>query len=423
MKNLLILGAGTGGTVLANRMRSRLPEGWRLTVVDPSPVHLYQPGLLYLPFGARDEAACLRPRERTLPSGERWAKDGVALVDTQSRRVVLQSGAVFPYDLLVLATGSRLRPELTPGLQEGLDAGAAHQFYTLEGAQALRDAMARFEGGRLVVNVVEMPIKCPVAPLEFLFLADAYFTKRGIRDRVELVFATPLDGAFTRKLCNTLLSHLLVEKGIRIETDFATGELDPGKRVLRSYDERELPFELLVSIPTHSGAAVIERSGLGNELDFVPTERDTLAVKGHDGVFAMGDATDLPSSKAGSVAHFQAHVLEKNLLRAMRGEALSADFDGHANCFVETGFGKALLIDFNYDVDPMPGRYPLAGLGPFTLMEPTRINHLGKRMFRWAYWHALLPARTLPVPVQLSMRGKRPPPAALEHAGGSHVQH
>jgi sulfide:quinone oxidoreductase len=413
MKRLITLGAGTGGTILANRLRHRMLDDWTITIVDPAPIHLYQPGLLFLPFGAHDEAAMQRPRARTIHHGIEWVQNEVTAIDRDARAVVLAGGDRLSYDLLVVATGARLRFDLTPGVDEGRVRGDVHDFYTLEGAQGLRAALDRFDHGRLVVNVVEMPIKCPVAPLEFLFLADHFFRLRGIRDRVELVYATPLDGAFTRPIAAQRLGDMLVKKGIRVETELSAAEVDPGRRVLRSYDEREVPYDLLVTIPTHSGAAFLEQSGLGNELAFVETDRFTLRTKADERIFALGDTTDLPSSKAGSVAHFQAEVLEKNILLAAQGLAPEPGFDGHANCFVESGGGRALLIDFNYDVEPLPGRYPIPGVGPFSLLEESRMNHLGKLAFRWLYWKGLLPGRPIPVPTRMSMSGKRRPPAQL----------
>jgi sulfide:quinone oxidoreductase len=409
MKHLVILGAGTGGTTLANRLRRKLPGGWVLSIVDPSPTHLYQPGLLFLPFGARDEAAMQRPRRRTLKSGIHWVASRVDRLDTEGRTVRLSTGDALPYDLLVLASGAEIRPDLTPGVIGPGWRTTVHDFYTLEGAQALRSALAAFGGGRLVIDIVEMPIKCPVAPLEFAFLADDFFRRRGLRSKVELVYATPLDKAFTRPLAAKVLGQTLVEKGIQVEAEFALGEVDAERRVATSYDGREIPYDLLVTIPTHSGAEFVSASGLGNELGFIHTDKETLQVIGQERIFALGDATDLPSSKAGSVAHFQAEVLEENLLHAIRGEALEKGFDGHANCFVETGHGKAMLIDFNYETDPMPGTYPVPGVGPFRLLEETRLNHLGKLAFRPLYWNGLLPGHPLPVPTRMSMAGKRPP--------------
>ncbi len=341
MKNLLILGLGTAGTMVANRLQRRLPTDWQLTAVDPDVSHVYQPGLLFLPFGARDEAKITRPRARTLRADVPWVRQAVERVEPDAHRVVLKDGETLAFDLLVIASGARLRPAETPGLADALDERSVHDFYTLEGAQALRCALERFDGGRFVVNVVEMPIKCPVAAMELLFLADEYFVRRGIRERVDLVYATPLDGAFTKPMCNKVLGYLIESKGIRIETEFSTGEVDAAGRRLVSFDEREVSYDLLVSIPVHGGAEFVEKSGMGNELGFVPTHPHTLRAKGHPDVFVLGDATDLPSSKAGSVAHFQAEVLEENLLRAMAGRSLEEGFDGHANCFIETGFGRS----------------------------------------------------------------------------------
>jgi sulfide:quinone oxidoreductase len=191
-----------------------------------------------------------------------------------------------------------------------------------------------------------------------------------------------------------------------VEKEYAAASVDGEARVLRSFDERAIPFDLLVSVPTHSGAPFVEAAGLGNELAFVRTDRHTLAVKEDPSLFAMGDATDLPASKAGSVAHFQAEVLAENLAALVRGRTPEAAFDGHANCFVESGGGKALLIDFNYEVEPLPGRYPVPGVGPFTLLGESRANHLGKLAFEWLYWNALLPGRPLPVPNRMSLAGK-----------------
>ena len=393
MKSFVVLGAGTGGTTIANRMRRRLDDSWNVTVVDPDPIHLYQPALLFIPFGGRTDGAIAHHRARTLRRGIDWIQHEVEGVDPAARRVSLAGGMTLGYDLLVIATGARLRPDLTPGLPQAMARGEAYDFYTLPGAKGLARALDRFKGGRLVLNVVEMPIKFPVAPLEFLFLADDFLRRRGLREKTELVYATPLDAAFTRPVAAERLGHMLEDRGIRVETSFSTGEVDADHRTLRSYDEREVPYDLLVSIPTHGGASFLEGTPLGNELAFVPTDRATLQVKGAAGAFALGDATDVPASKAGSVAHFQAEVLEENLVRAVRGDEPLPLFDGHANCFVESGGGKAMMIDFNYDVEPLPGH-----LGPFPLLRESRINHLGKLAFRPVYWNALLPGRPLPLP-------------------------
>jgi sulfide:quinone oxidoreductase len=410
VKHAVILGAGTAGTMVANRLVRRLPSGWSVTVVDPEPEHLYQPGLLFLPFGAYRDFE--RPRAATLRAGVTWARGSVARLDRGTRRVVLSGGEILPYDVLVVATGARICPEETDGLDGPEARKTIHDFYTLDGARALRRALESFPGGRLVVNVVEMPIKCPVAPLEFLFLADDHFTRRGIRDRVQLVYATPLDSAFTKPACARALASLLGEKGISVETEFAASGVDAEARTLRSFDGREIEYDLLVAVPTHKGAAFVEEAGLGNEMGFARTDPATLLSKADDHVFALGDATDLPVSKAGSVAHFQAEVLEENVRRVIAGKSPLPAFDGHANCFIESGKGKALLIDFNYETEPLPGMFPLPWVGPLPLLKEARRNHWGKLAFRSLYWNLLLPGRTIPVSNRMSMAGKRPVPVA-----------
>lgn len=406
MKNLVILGAGTGGTIVANGTAKRLPRDWNITVIDPETQHLYQPGLLFLPFGIYDESKLWRSRARTLRSRVQWLRESVNGIDADKKEVVTGKRRV-PYDLLVIASGSRIRPDMTVGMLDGDWQKRVFDFYTPEGALKLREALKSFDGGRLVVNIVDMPIKCPVAPLEFLFLADAHFRNRKIRHRVELVYATPLDSAFTKPACSRVLGSMLEEHGIKLETEFNAGTVDPEAHTLRSWDEREIPYDLLVTIPSHSGAEFIERSGLGNDAAFVPTDKHSLLAKNHDDVFVIGDATDLPASKAGSVAHFEGHVVIDNIIHAARGESLEPRFDGHANCFIETGDRKAILIDFNYDTEPLPGTYPLPVFGPMSLLKESVINHIGKLAFRWLYWNVLLPERPLPVTQQMSMTGKR----------------
>ena len=272
---------------------------------------------------------------------------------------------------------------------------ASFTFYTPEGAEALRWALDDWTGGRLVVNLIDMPIKCPVAPLEFAFLADWYLQECGIRKRTQLVFATPLDGAFTKPVASEHLGRLLAEKEIELVTEFNAGEVDGIGGTLTAYDGRTLDFDLLVTVPLHGGAPFVERSsGLGDALGFVNTNKQTLQAAVQPNVFALGDATDLPTSKAGSVTHFEADVLVENIVRLLTNRELARGYDGHANCFIETGFHKALLIDFNYETEPLPGRFPAAFGLP--LLRESRLNHLSKLAFQWIYWHALLPGRTLP---------------------------
>jgi len=407
-KRILISGGGTGGTMTANRLRRRYGEDEaEIHVVDRDDRHIYQPGLLFVPFGLAQIDEIVRPRRHQLRGGVEFHESEIESVALDAQTVRLADGTVLPYDVLVVSTGARLQPEETEGLTGPGWNERAFTFYTPEGAAALQDALARFDGGRLVVNLVDMPIKCPVAPLEFAFLADWYLRERGIRARTELVYATPLDGAFTKPIASANLAGLLAEKDVELVTEFNAGEVDGVGGKLVSYDGRELGFDLLVTIPLHGGAAYVERSpGLGDALGFVPADKRTLQSAAAPNVFALGDATDLPTSKAGSVTHFEAEVLTENVVRFLEGLELDAGYDGHANCFIETGFRKALLIDFNYETEPLPGHFPGA-LG-LPLLRESRLNHLGKLFFQWLYWHALLPGRELPgIGPAMPARGKR----------------
>jgi sulfide:quinone oxidoreductase len=407
MKTIAIVGAGTAGTMMANRLVRALPENeWRVTVLDRDDVHVYQPGLLFLPFGAHHESDIVKPRRPSLDGRVDLRLCGVDRIAPDENRVYLANGDRVDYDVLVVATGSRILPEQTPGLTGAGWKQTAFDFYTLEGAKALRDKLDGWKGGRFVVNVVDMPIKCPVAPLELLFLAEAFFTQRKIRDRVEITYATPLEGAFTKPKASAMLGGLLQQRGIKVVGDFSAAEVKGDKGVLASFDGREIGYDVLVTIPLHGGAEVITRSGLGDAGGWVPTHKHTLQSERFANVFALGDATNLPASKAGAVAHFQSEVLFDNILRFIADKELSPAFDGHANCFIETGYGKAMLIDFNYETEPLPGRFPLPGVGPFTLLEESAVNHWGKLGFKWVYWNMLLAGKELPLDHRMLMAGK-----------------
>jgi sulfide:quinone oxidoreductase len=395
-KRIVILGGGTGGTMTANRLRRVFdPDEAEIHVVDLDDWHVYQPGLLFVPFGLAQVEEIVRPRRRQLRNGIVFHENEIESVSIERDEVLLDDRSVLPYDVLVVATGVRLQPEETQGLTGPGWNERVFTFYTLEGAEALKAALERFDGGRLLVNLVDMPIKCPVAPLEFAFLTDWYLRERGVRERVELVYSTPLDGAFTKPIASEHLAGLLDARDVELVTEFNSGEIDGVGGKLSSYDGRALDFDLLVTIPLHGGAAYVERSpGLGDALGFVPTDKRTLQTPAKPNVFALGDVTDLPTSKAGSVTHFEAEVLTENVVRYFADQELDGSYDGHANCFIETGFRRALLIDFNYDTEPLPGHFPTAFGLP--LLRESRLNHLGKLAFQWVYWHALLPGREIP---------------------------
>jgi sulfide:quinone oxidoreductase len=405
---IVILGAGTGGTLTANRLRRIYGDSAEITVIDRDDRHVYQPGLLFVPFGLADPSEIVRPRRAQIHDGIEFRVAEVDRVDTAGNSVHLTNGETIGYDVLVIATGAALLPEETEGLTGPGWEETVFTFYTLEGAIALRDALRTFSRGRLVVNMIDMPIKCPVAPLEFCFLADWYLREQGARQNVEIVYATPLDGAFTKPIASERLAGLLADKGVVLETEFATGQVDGANGRLTSWDEREIPFDLLVTIPLHGGAPFVARSpGLGDELGFVTADRTTLQSKAAPNVFAIGDATNVPTSKAGSVTHFEAETLIENIGRFLDGRELTGSFDGHANCFIETGFHKALLIDFNYDVEPLPGRFPEPHVGPLPLLKESRLNHMAKLAFQSIYWHVLLPGRDMPgISSQLQLAGK-----------------
>ncbi len=406
MNKLVVLGAGTAGTMVVNKLRPVLGEEWQITIVDQDETHYYQPGFLFIPFGVYTKQDVVKPKQRFIPSGVDLIVSEIDRVDPEASQVYLAGGNILDYDQLVIATGTEPRPDMTPGLIGDEWRKTVHDFYTVDGAVALREAFKDWEGGRLVVSVMELPFKCPVAPLEFNFLADSYFHERGIRDQVDITYSTVTSEAFTKPVAAKHLSGVLESKNIAIETDYYPERVDPERKVIVSYDEREIPYDLLVVIPINMGAEYIERSGLGNELNHVPVDKHTFLSTDYDNIFALGDAADLPTSKAGSVAHFAVEMFTENFPNHIEGRPMTERFDGHANCFIESGFGKGLLIDFNYDTEPLPGKYPLPGIGPFSLLKETEANHWGKMMFKWTYWNLLLPGRELPLEAQMSLAGK-----------------
>ena len=408
MKNLVILGAGTAGTMMASHLKRKLNKSeWEITIVDQYKTHYYQPGFLFLPFDTYKPEDVKKTIDEFIPKGVKLIREKIDIIDKDSDTVVLEGGKKLKYDILIIATGTKIAPGEVEGMLGDYWHKTIFDFYTYEGSLALRDKLRVWKGGKLVVHITEMPIKCPVAPLEFAFLADSFFIKKGMRDKVEITYVTPLSGAFTKEKCTTALTYLLKEKNIKIVPDFAVEHIDGEKGVIVDYGGDEVPFDLLVTVPTNMGDELMARSGFGNELNYVPTDKNTLQTKVKENIFALGDCTDVPASKAGSVAHFQAEILTENILLYIEGKALKPDFDGHANCFIETGHGKALLIDFNYESEPVKGKFPFPVVGPLDLLRESRLNHWGKLAFRWIYWNMLLPARKLPfITPKMSKSGK-----------------
>jgi len=329
MKRLVILGHGTGGTIIAAKMRQNLPEReWEITVIDRDWQHHYQPGWLFIPFGVYKKEDCLKPKTKFVPSGVNFVLDEIEGVDPEKKEVKTKQFN-FPYDFLVIATGCRIVPAEVEGLLDGWGKDV-HNFYTLEGALALREKPKYFEKGRVVVNIAELPFKCPVAPLEFSFMADWFFDLNGVRDHIEIELVTPLSAAFTKPVAAKVLGDICQEKNIKVTPNFQLAQVDAAKKVISSYGGQEVPYDLLVSIPPNFGAQFIIDSGLGDPMGYMDTDHFTLKAKNYDAIYVIGDATNVPTSKAGAVAHYEADVVADNLMREIEGHPPRPDYDGHA---------------------------------------------------------------------------------------------
>ena len=409
MKHLVILGAGTAGTMMANHLSHHLKKDeWKISIVDERKEHHYQPGYLFLPFDIYSPEDIVKSIDEFIPKNAELIRGSIDKIVAKDNKVQMADGSELNYDILIIATGAKIAPEETEGMKESEWHKSVFDFYTFEGSLALRNKLRDWQGGKLVVHITEMPIKCPVAPLEFAFLADSFFKHKHMRDKVEITYVTPLSGAFTKPKATEALEHLLHEKNINIEGDFAIEHVDNEKKEIVDYGGRTIPFDILVTVPTNKGDEVIERSGMGDDLNYVPTHKATLQSKEYANVFVLGDASNIPASKAGSVAHFEAEILTDNIMHFIKGEPLKEEFDGHANCFIETGNGKALLIDFNYTHEPVEGSFPFAGIGPLRLLKESRMNHMGKLAFRWIYWNVLLKGTHIPfVSATMSEAGKK----------------
>ena len=409
MKELLILGAGTSGTMMANHLRKTLPKKeWNLTIVDQEEIHYYQPGFLFLPFDLYKSKDVKKKIDKFIPKGVNLINEKIERIDKDNDTVILKNNASLKYDILIIATGTDIAPQEIEGMLGDHWHQTVFDFYTFEGARNLRNKLRNWEGGKLVVHISEMPIKCPVAPLEFAFLADSYFINKGMRDKVDITFVTPMSGAFTKPKATEALDYLLEQKHIKVVPDFNIESVDGEHQKIIDYGGEEVEYDLLVTVPTNIGDTMIERSGFGDELNFVPTDKATLQTTIKDNIFAIGDATNIPASKAGSVAHFEAEILTDNIMRYIAGKELKQEYDGHANCFIETGHGKALLIDFNYTQEPVKGTFPFAGVGPLSLLKETHMNHMGKLAFRWIYWNMLIKGKHIPfVSATMDTAGKQ----------------
>ncbi len=389
-QQIVIVGGGVGGTIVANMVsRALSTDQAEVTVIDATGQHVYMPGWLYLPFNGHEGLELSRGERTLLNRHVELVTGSVTAIDTKNRELTVERAsptdaadgqsaatqATYPYDYLVLGTGARLAPEDLPGLVEG--AGAWHDFYSLEGALRLRTALHEFTGGRIVLAIGGIPYRCPPAPLEFVFLLEDWLHKRGLRERTEIHYLYPLNRVFPIESVSEVATPLLEQRGIQYTTFFNTEEVDTEHKVVKSLEGEEMPYDLLVMVPPHRGARVIETSGLGDPQGWIPTHRDTLEVKGQEHIFALGDATDLPVSKSGSAAHFEAKVIASRLIAAVRGEEPDpkhAVYDGEVMCFLETGHNAATQLVFNYEHPPKPPR-------------PSLYYHMEKQLFNRAYWY------------------------------------
>jgi sulfide:quinone oxidoreductase len=380
MERILILGGGVGGTLTANllvkKLRRQLKAGEvSITVVDQTGQHTYQPGFMYIAMGGERAEKLQRPERGLLDSRVALVIGEIEKVDEPTKTVHLNDGQRLAYDYLVLATGSRIVPEAI----EHFDTEAQH-FYSAEAALDLRRALDTFTGGRIVVAIAGMPYKCPPAPLEVSFLIESELRQRGLRDRSEVHFCSPIGRAFTIESVSEMATPIFEAKGIKVHTFFNVEAIDPERKVVQSLEGEELPYDLLILVPPHKGQQFLMDSGLAPAPGgWLPTDRATLQVGGRTNVFALGDATDLPLSKAGSTAHFEAPVVTERIVAAVEGREVDrkrGDYLGKVMCFFEIGDGKGTLLQFDYEHPPRPPK-------------PNQLWHLGKIVFNKTYWHTV----------------------------------
>ncbi len=380
MQRILILGGGVGGTLTANlvsrKLKKQIERGEvEVTVVDLTGTHTYQPGFMYIAMGGERAEKLQRPERSLLDSRVQLVVGEIERIDEATQTVELKDGRRLGYDQLVLATGSRIVPEAIEHFDE-----EAHHFYTAEASLKLRRALDVFAGGRIVIAIAGMPYKCPPAPLEVSFLVEAELRQRGLREKTEMHYCSPIGRAFTIESVSEMATPILEEKGIELHTFFNVDSIDPQKKVVESLEGEQLPYDLLILVPPHKGAQALIDSGLAPAPGgWLPTDRHTLQVGGRPNVYALGDATDLPLSKAGSTAHFEAPIVAERIAAAVKGLEPSgkhASYEGKVMCFFEVGDGKGTLLQFDYDHPPKPPK-------------PNRVWHLGKIVFNKTYWHTV----------------------------------
>ncbi len=374
---VVVLGGGVGGTLAANLLAKGLGRDVSVTVVDPTGMHVYQPGFLYVALGQANGRWLARDERTLLRKDVDLAVERAIRIHPDAGTVQLERGGSLEWDYLVIATGARLVPDTVPGLAQG-----AFEFYSLEGAQRLREALRRFRGGRIRVGIAGIPYKCPPAPVEFVLMLDGYLRKRGMRERSEITLLSPLNRAFTIESASKLIQPIMEQRGIGLETFFNVESVDPSAQVVASLEGEKAEYDVLVLVPPHRGQQVIDESNLGDPGGWLPTDKHTLQLEGHERIFAMGDATNLPISKSGSTAHFEAPVVASRIASLVYGTAPKSNYGGRVMCFLETGDGRATALRFDYEHPPTPPR-------------PSRAWHAAKWMFNRLYW-ATVPQGRVP---------------------------
>jgi sulfide:quinone oxidoreductase len=405
MKKIVILGSGAGGTMVSAKLRRELSDSeWKISIIDNDEMHHYQPGWLFIPFGVYSALDCVKPKREFIPQGVDFFLDEVVGVNPDKRQVQCKK-ATYDYDWLVVATGCRIVPEEVEGMMDDWR-GNIHDFYTLQGAIELHKKLKYFKSGRVVLNIAELPFKCPVAPIEFVLMADWFFTKNGVRNNVEIEFVSPLGSIFTKPVAAKKFGEYASLKNVKFTGNFDIAQVNAQERTIESHKGAKIPYDLLVAIPPNFGAQFIADSGMGDPMCYVDTDHFTLRAKKYDHIYVIGDATNVPASKAGAVAHYESDTVVENLAREIDGQEPKPTFDGHATCFICSGFERALLIDFNYQTEPLPGKFPFPGLGPFDLLGESTFNYYGKMMFKWVYYNLMLKGSELPLENQMTMAGK-----------------
>jgi len=404
-KKIVVLGAGTAGTIVSNNLRRHLPSDWEITVIDRDDDHIYQPSLLFVPFGIQKSSTLVKSRKKYINTGVNFVLDEITHIDPEKKEVKTRNHR-FSYDFLIISTGCRIVPEENDGLMDAWGKNA-FTFYNKEAADQLRLRLKEFDGGKLVMNIAELPFKCPVAPIEFVFMADWFLKKKGIRNKSEIELVTPLPMAFTKPKAAAVFTESAKQKNIRITTSFELNRVDGKEKYIESVQGDKVKYDTLVIVPTTIGDPVISNSGMDDGIGFVPTHHNTLKALKHDGVYVIGDATNVPTSKAGSVAHYEADVVVFNIMAEIYGAKPEEIYDGHSTCFIVYSKGTSSLIDFNYKIEPLPGKFPMPKLGPFSLLKETTANWYGKLAFEPLYWNVLLDGKHLGMPPTLVMAGKQ----------------